>query len=120
MRWDGQTLESEQPDTLPGMAKLSHPVRTVSTPKFAGMRCREVLAKSALNRVLASSAMPFSWTINTHRGCSHACIFCFARNTHTYLDLDAGKDLDREIIVKTNAADVWVGSLPGPAGITSP
>ena len=114
MRWDGQALESEQPDALPGMAKLSHLVRTVSTPEFAGMRFHEVLAKSALNRVPASSAMPFSWTINPYRGCSHACTFCFARNTHTYLDLDAGKDFDREIIVKTNVAEVLARELARP------
>ncbi|GGK91193.1 radical SAM protein [Salinibacterium xinjiangense] len=114
MRWDGQALESEQPDALPGMAKLSHLVRTVSTPEFAGMRFHEVLAKSALNRVPASSAMPFSWTINPYRGCSHACTFCFARNTHTYLDLDAGKDFDREIIVKTNVSEVLARELARP------
>jgi DNA repair photolyase len=115
MRWSGQGLESEHPDALPGMAKLSNLVRTVSTPEFAGMRFHEVLAKSALNRVPASSAMPFSWTINPYRGCSHACTFCFARNTHTYLDLDAGLDFDREIVVKTNVAEVLARELVRPS-----
>ncbi|MBG6055534.1 DNA repair photolyase [Salinibacterium sp. CAN_S4] len=111
MRWSGQGLDSEQPDALPGMARLSNLVRTVSTPEFAGMRFHEVLAKSALNKVPASSEMPFSWTINPYRGCSHACTFCFARNTHTNLDLDAGNDFDREIIVKTNVAEILAREL---------
>ena len=50
----------------------------------------EVRAKSIINRVPSASRMPFEWTINPYRGCSHACVYCFARNTHTYLDLDAG------------------------------
>lgn len=70
------------------------------------MRFHEVLAKTALNRVPARSSMPFSWTVNPYRGCSHACVYCFARNTHTYLDLDSGEDFDREVVVKVNVADV--------------
>lgn len=111
MRWSGQELTSEEASALPGMARLSNLVRTVSTPEFAGIRFHEVLAKSALNRVPAESAMPFHWTINPYRGCSHACVFCFARNTHTYLDLDAGHDFDSEIVVKINVADVLAKEL---------
>jgi DNA repair photolyase len=55
--------------------------------------------------------MPFSWTVNPYRGCSHSCVYCFARNTHTYLDLDAGKDFDSEIIVKVNVAEVLAKEL---------
>jgi DNA repair photolyase len=50
--------------------------------------------------------MPFRWTINPYRGCSHACVYCFARNTHTYLDLDAGLDFDSKIVVKVNAPEL--------------
>lgn len=81
-------------------------VRSVRTPEFAGLTFHEVMAKSALNRVPAASAMPFEWTVNPYRGCSHQCVYCFARKTHTYLDLDAGDDFDRQIIVKVNAPDV--------------
>ena len=48
--------------------------------------------------------MPFEWTINPYRGCTHACVYCFARKTHTYLDLDTGHDFDSQIVVKVNAA----------------
>jgi DNA repair photolyase len=112
MRWDGQSINVEQRDSLSGLAKLSNIVRSVSTPDFAGITFHEVLAKSALNHVPGSSkATPFGWTINPYRGCSHACVYCFARPTHTYLDLDAGNDFDREIIVKINVAEVLAKEL---------
>ena len=121
MRWQGQELASEQAETLPGLgnlgviARLSNVVRTVQTPEFAGITFHEVLAKSALNHVPGQSAMPFGWTINPYRGCSHACVYCFARNTHTYLELDAGKDFDSQIIVKVNVADVLRRELARPS-----
>ncbi|RAE56625.1 radical SAM protein, partial [Burkholderia multivorans] len=68
----------------------------------------------ALNRVPKSSGMPFSWTINPYRGCSHACVYCFARSTHRYLDLDAGEDFDREVIVKVNAPEVLAAEVAKP------
>lgn len=106
MRWDGQQVESAADDVLPGLARLSGFVRSVRTPEFAGVTFHEVLAKSALNKVPTASQMPFRWTVNPYRGCSHACVYCFARNTHTYLDFDAGDDFDRQVVVKTNVADV--------------
>lgn len=115
MRWSGQELGTEESGALPGLARLSNLVRSVSTPEFAGVRFHEVLAKSALNRVPGQSAMPFGWTINPYRGCSHACVYCYARSTHGYLDLDAGKDFDSEIIVKVNVAEVLAKELAKPS-----
>jgi DNA repair photolyase len=59
--------------------------------------------------------MPFRWTINPYRGCSHACQFCFARPTHRYLDFDAGRDFEREIVVKVNAPEVLRVELARPS-----
>jgi DNA repair photolyase len=115
MRWSGQEIEVEQGDALPGLVKLSSLVRSVQTPEFAGITFHEVLAKSALNHVPSAAALPFGWTINPYRGCSHACFYCFARNTHTYLDLDSGKDFDNQIIVKVNVAEVLERELAKPA-----
>lgn len=115
MRWSGQELTSEQDAALPGLVRLSNLVRSVTTPEFAGVRFHEVLAKSALNKVPGPGALPFGWTVNPYRGCSHACVYCFARQTHTYLDLDAGRDFDSEIIVKVNVADVLARELRKPS-----
>src|SRR5215210_504017 len=109
MRWAGQAISKDavrDSAALPGLDRLNNLVRSVRTPEFAGITFDEVLAKSALNRVPAAAALPFNWTINPYRGCSHGCVYCFARNTHTYLDLDAGEDFDRQIIVKINVVEV--------------
>ncbi|GAC69871.1 hypothetical protein GS4_28_01190 [Gordonia soli NBRC 108243] len=81
-------------------------VRTVTTPEFEGITFHEVLAKSVLNKVPEASHLPFRFTVNTFRGCSHACRYCFARPTHEYLELDAGRDFDSQVVVKLNAAAV--------------
>lgn len=86
-------------------------LRTVRPPEFAGLAFHEVAARSVLNRVPDPSPMPFRWTVNPYRGCSHACTYCYARRTHTYLDLDAGDDFDRQVVVKVNAAEVLAGEL---------
>lgn len=89
-------------------------VRSVRTPEFAGITFHEVLAKSALNRVPGASRMPFGWTVNPYRGCSHACVYCFARPTHEFLELDAGRDFDSQIVVKLNVAEVLERELARP------
>ena len=115
MRWGEQELGAEAPAALTGLAKLSNLVRSVQTPEFAGITFHEVLAKSALNRVPGeTTALPFGWTINPYRGCSHACVYCFARRTHEYLDFDSGKDFDSEIVVKVNVAEVLAKELAKP------
>ena len=96
---------------LPGLEQLDGLVRSVTTPEFASMTFHEVMCKSALNRVPGVSAMPFDWTVNPYRGCSHACTYCFARRTHEYLDLDAGRDFDSQIVVKVNVAEVLTKEL---------
>src|ERR1700753_2612155 len=99
MRWD--TL---RPGEAPALFGREMVARTFDTPGFRGMTFYEIHARTIINRVPATSRMAFSWTINPYRGCGHACVYCFARKTHTYLDLDAGHDFDSKVVVKVNAA----------------
>src|SRR4051794_3901522 len=114
MRWEGQTIGSEDAAALPGLERLSGLLRTVTAQEFPGVRFHEVAAKSALNAVPAASQVPFRWTVNPYRGCTHACVYCFARGTHAWLDLDTGSDFDREIVVKVNVVDVLRAELRRP------
>jgi hypothetical protein len=50
--------------------------RQFDTPEFRGITFHEVTARSALNKVPEASKMPFRWTINPYRGCSHSCVYC--------------------------------------------
>jgi DNA repair photolyase len=79
--------------------------RTFDTPEFRGIEFIEVEAKSVINHV-PGTFLPFNWTINPYRGCSHGCAYCFARVTHTYMDMNAGRDFESKIVVKVNAPDV--------------
>jgi DNA repair photolyase len=79
--------------------------RTFDTPRFRGIEFIEVESKSIINHV-PGNYLPFSWTINPYRGCSHACVYCFARSTHTFLEMDAGKDFETKIVVKVNAPEL--------------
>ena len=104
----------EQQHHLPGYRDPAV-VRTFDAPEALGTRFYEVRAKSALNRVPDRSMVPFRWTINPYRGCSHACSYCFARPTHTYLDLNAREDFEREIVVKVNVPEVLRAELARPS-----
>jgi len=99
---------------LPGLQRIGL-VRSVRTPQFEGITFHEILCKSALNKVPAASMLPFRYTVNGYRGCSHACRYCFARPTHEYLDMDCGTDFDTQVVVKTNVADVLRRELRRPS-----
>ncbi|BCT75802.1 radical SAM protein [Sinomonas cyclohexanicum] len=121
MRWNTQTVAEPLPESdsgrpaQPPLLSLAGALRTVRTPEFQGITFHEVAAKSALNKVPPASSMPFRWTVNPYRGCSHACVYCFARNTHTYLDLDAGLDFDQQLVVKVNVGEVLRAEVSKPS-----
>jgi DNA repair photolyase len=105
VRWDDLSTKQEQSKQLPGFSEPGT-VRTFKAPEALDTRFYEIRARSALNRVPQRSRVPFRWTINPYRGCSHACVYCFARPTHTYLDLNAREDFEHEIVVKVNAPEL--------------
>ncbi|MCL7428342.1 Rv2578c family radical SAM protein [Streptomyces sp. YS415] len=107
MRWENLALESDHSRAdaaLFGADAVT--TRTFDTPEFRGITFHEIRARSIINRVPGASRMPFEWTVNPYRGCSHACVYCFARKTHSYLDLDTGLGFDSQIVVKVNAPEL--------------
>jgi DNA repair photolyase len=114
VRWSNLTLDGEEQRQLPGYRDPAA-VRRFDAPEALDMRFYEVHAKSVLNRVPEVSQMPFRWTINPYRGCSHACAYCYARNTHAFLDFNTGRDFEREIVVKVNAPEVLRVELARPS-----
>lgn len=110
MRWE----QLGRDDATAALFGTDAVTRRFDTPEFRGITFHEVRARSILNRVPGASRMPFEWTINPYRGCSHACVYCFARRTHSYLDLDTGHDFDTQIVVKTNAAELLRRELAAP------
>ena len=79
--------------------------RHIGRGEFRGLEFLHVHARRVINEVPKASRMPFRWTINAYRGCSHSCTYCFARPTHEYLGMNAGEDFDRRIVVKINAVE---------------
>src|SRR3954470_25011820 len=114
MRWEGQAVAADDVSALPGLERISGLLRTVTASEFPGVRFHEVAARSALNAVPAASRVPFRWTVNPYRGCTHACVYCFARGTHAWLELDTGSGFDREIVVKVNLVEVLRRELARP------
>jgi DNA repair photolyase len=105
MRWDNL----RQPD-LPGQEALfgmdGFVTRTFDTPEFRGMTFYEVRAKSIINKVPGMSRVPFSWTINPYRGCSHACVYCLSGDTPILMADGRTKPLAR-----VREGDVVYGTL---------
>lgn len=70
-------------------------------------------AKSILSRN-QSPDISFDYSINPYRGCEHGCIYCFARPTHSYLNLSPGLDFETRLIAKVNAAERLRETLASP------
>ena len=77
-----------------------------------GATYQEVTCRSALNPV---KGMPFDWTLNPYRGCTHGCHYCFARRYHTQFELGTGDEFSTVILVKTNFVDVLRRELDRPS-----
>src|SRR5829696_587314 len=119
--------QSRPPSDLP-LFDAPATVRTFDSPEFRDITFYEVEAKSILNRVPAASRMPFEWTINVYRGCSHACTYCTSGDTPILMadgrtkplaDVRAGDTIYGTIregayrrYVATNVVDHWLTMKP--------
>ena len=73
---------------------------------------QEVTCRSALNPV---RGMPFNWTLNPYRGCTHGCHYCFARRYHAQFEMNADDEFATVILVKRNVVDVLRRELDRPS-----
>ena len=110
LRW--RTVEDEPQGML--FADEEVVERHVGRGEFRGLEFFHVRCRTIVNTVPAASRMPFTHTINAYRGCSHACVYCFARPTHHYLGLGIGEDFERKIVVKVNAVERLRAELASP------
>ena len=85
---------------------------TDATRRADAARYQEVRCRSALNPV---KGMPFEWTLNPYRGCTHACHYCYARRYHTQFELGADDEFASMIFVKTNFVEVLRRELQKPS-----
>ena len=90
-----------------GLAALTDAERRADQATYQEVDCR-----SALNRV---KGMPFDWTLNPYRGCTHACHYCFARRYHTQFELNSDDEFASVILVKRNFVDVLERELDRPS-----
>ncbi len=108
LRWRLTDDDGGQPELFDGVTTVP------GTRELAGLEFMHVRAKRVINRVPDGSRMPFRHTVNPYRGCSHACVYCFARPTHEYLNLDRDRDFDTRIVVKVNAVERVEAELASP------
>ena len=90
-----------------GAEALDQATLRADAAKYQEVRCR-----SALNRV---KGMPFEWTLNPYRGCTHGCHYCYARRYQTQFELDSDDQFASIIFVKTNFVDVLRQELARPS-----
>ena len=116
-----ETIKRNRATFLLGESTLPDATHRANSTNYQEVTCR-----SALNKVVG---MPFAWTLNPYRGCTHGCHYCFARKYQSYLELDAENEFSSVILVKVNVADVlrrelerprWQGKLIGLGTATDP
>jgi DNA repair photolyase len=90
-----------------GTAALTEAERRADQASYQEVTCR-----SALNRV---KGMPFEWTLNPYRGCTHGCHYCFARRYHVQFEMNSGDEFASVILVKSNFVEVLRRELDRPS-----
>jgi DNA repair photolyase len=128
MRWSNLSTEAEQRARLPGYREEAV-VRHFDAPEAVDIRFYEVRAKSILNHVPEASQMPFRWTINPYRGCTHSCVYCAWGETPVLMadgrhkpiaELEVGESIYGTAVgesryrryVRTTVLDKWITVKP--------
>jgi len=109
VRWESQNIEQDAQGRLPGYADTV--VRHFDAPEALDMRFHEVRTKSALNRVPSGSRVPFEWTVNPYRGCSHACSYCAHGDTRILM----GDGMHRALADLRKGDEIYGTERRGPS-----
>jgi DNA repair photolyase len=109
MRWSNLSVEAEQRARLPGYREEAV-VRHFEAPGAIRTRFYEVRAKSIINPVPDASRMPFRYTINVYRGCTHACAYCVGAGTAVLLADGRHRPIER-----LEVGDQIYGTVPDGA-----
>src|SRR5205814_9981762 len=111
MRWGN--VKRAGPDVPENAEEMSLPlfeqgavIRRFDTPDFKGITFYEIQARSIINKVPEVSRVPFRWTINPYRGCSHACFYCLAGETRVLM-----ADGRTEALADVRAGDSVYGTV---------
>ena len=103
-------------------------IEWLEAPPPAKLSVREDRARSVLVKN-TNPRMPFAWSLNPYRGCTHACAYCYAREYHEYMELGAGTDFERILFTKPDAPALleaalrrrsWRGERITMSGVTDP
>ena len=84
---------------------------------------KTVLRSMRASRIVSTNRspdIPFSSSINPYQGCEHGCIYCYARPSHSYLDLSPGLDFETQIFYKKNAAARLLAEWEKPSYVVEP
>ena len=104
MRWPGIDEERDGQTHLFDADAITGPER--GTGKLSGLEFHHVAAKKIINEVPGTSHVPFRWTINAYRGCSHACVYCLAGDTPILMADGRTKE-----IADVRAGDIVYGTV---------
>ena len=110
VRWSNLSIEEEERARLPGY-RDDAVIRHFEAPDAVPTRFYEVRAKSILNRVPEASQMPFRWTINPFRGCTHSCVYCVSGDTPILM-----ADGRHKPLYETDVGDAIYGTQVGESG----
>jgi DNA repair photolyase len=83
----------------------------------------EIVLPDSAKTVITTNSSPdvgFDQSINPYRGCSHGCIYCFARPTHAYLGLSPGLDFETKLFYKDNAVELLRAELSKRSYVCKP